>query len=322
MSKIKIGLIVLFAIFTSGMTLLTPVQATDWPNDTITILVGQKPGSGLDVSTRLMADAIQKELGVAVVVKNVPGAGGRVAYTQVYNAKPDGYLLTNVNVPTICIGEIVFGGAYKTLEFQYIYGWTEMPHVLAVTDDSPIKSLKDLIEKLKKERTTIATFGHGTSSHLQIAVFAKTLGVENNLATVHFSGGPRAMAALVGKNVDAAIIGSGGYARRPQNVRGLAYFAPKPDPYLSDHLKTVHELGYTQVPDITLMIGMVAPPHTPEAIVKKLSDVCVKVAKTPELQERFRKLKTDFSIHDYKDFRAFAKKRYEETKEMKEYLKK
>jgi tripartite-type tricarboxylate transporter receptor subunit TctC len=130
------------------------------------------------------------------------------------------------------------------------------------------------------------------------------------------------MAALVGKNVDAAIIGSGGYARRPQNVRGLTYFAPKPDQYLTDHLKTVHELGYTQVPNITLIIGIVAPPNTPEAITKKLSDTFVKVAKSPKLKDRFHKIKTDFSIHDYKDFTAFANKRYEETKKMKEYLKK
>ncbi|MCX7962565.1 MAG: tripartite tricarboxylate transporter substrate-binding protein, partial [Burkholderiales bacterium] len=71
------------------------VQAQPWPAKPPKIVVGYPPGGSGDFTTRLIADELSKEFGVAFVVENRPGAGGSIASEFVARAAPDGYTILN-----------------------------------------------------------------------------------------------------------------------------------------------------------------------------------------------------------------------------------
>ena len=76
-----------FALFLSAVS----VQAQEWPNKPITILMGFPAGSGVDVIARMLQPSLEKSLGQRLVIDYKPGAGGNVASEAVAHAKPDGY---------------------------------------------------------------------------------------------------------------------------------------------------------------------------------------------------------------------------------------
>src|ERR1700716_847051 len=70
-----------------------PLQAQTFPSEPITLIVAWPAGGGSDISMRLLADALSKQIKVPVVVLNKPGAGGAIGHREIVNAKPDGYTI-------------------------------------------------------------------------------------------------------------------------------------------------------------------------------------------------------------------------------------
>src|SRR5437763_15300542 len=70
-----------------------PLRAQTYPSEPITLIVAWPAGGGSDISMRLLADALSKQLKVPVVVLNKPGAGGAIGHREIANAKPDGYTI-------------------------------------------------------------------------------------------------------------------------------------------------------------------------------------------------------------------------------------
>ncbi len=84
-----------------------PVAAADnFPSKTISWLVPYSPGSGFDLHSRAMVRGLKKRLGVSVIIKNVPGAGGNIGWNLLWKAKPDGHTLAIVNIPGAIVSEL------------------------------------------------------------------------------------------------------------------------------------------------------------------------------------------------------------------------
>ena len=72
----------------------------EWPKDRpIEIVVAFAPGGSTDVMARAMQPFLEKELGAKTVIVNKPGASGEIAYTDLSQAKPDGYTFSFINTP-------------------------------------------------------------------------------------------------------------------------------------------------------------------------------------------------------------------------------
>src|SRR3981189_3190078 len=87
------GLLAFAAIgLTAGLTAIAAPgsQAQTFPSEPITMIVAWPAGGGSDISMRLLADALSKQIKVPVVVLNKPGAGGAIGHRETVNAKPDG----------------------------------------------------------------------------------------------------------------------------------------------------------------------------------------------------------------------------------------
>jgi tripartite-type tricarboxylate transporter receptor subunit TctC len=288
------------------------LAAAPYPNTTIKILCHQSVGGSVDTTARVLAEFASKRLNVPMVIDNVTGAGGRQAFTQLFTSKPDGYVLATVNSPTIQIGQLAFQGAYKSNEFTYVYGYIDTGHVLAVNEKSPIKTLEDLVKKLKAGRTTIATMGKGSSSHLQMAAFLEPLGVSQNGAYVHFEGSAPQLTALLGGNTDVALTGYGAYAKSAQGLRALAAFDNQRDGFLKE-VPIVAELGHRNVPVINQVWGFIAPPGMKAEEVKKLADAFDQGVQDKGVIEKFGKIALTPSRMMPEKFKTLAAEHYDLT---------
>src|SRR5262249_32538450 len=149
----------------------------------------------------------------------VLGAGGRVARTKLFTAKPDGYAMMTESAPGAAIDEIIGRASYKASEFVPIYGWSVVSWQICVKKDSPIQTFAQLVEECKRRRVVIGTIGRGGSSHIQLAALQKQL--EIPFGMVHFDGSGKAYPAVMGGHVDATISGPGSGSRMRESLHFL-----------------------------------------------------------------------------------------------------
>ncbi|MPZ39412.1 MAG: tripartite tricarboxylate transporter substrate binding protein [Rhizobiales bacterium] len=234
---------------------------------TIEITVLFPAGSSADVTARLLADGMSKELGTNVIVVNRPGAGGAIGYRHVAAQKPDGTALvwnSNSISTTFHSGSLPFDYKSFVAVAQVL---TESP-VVAVKSDAKWKSLKDLIAdgKARPKAITIGNSGVGSHTHISSVALFKPAGVE--AVDVPF-GAAQVVPSLLGGQVDAVVQLPASLAQyvKSKQVRFLAALVASRDPAFPD-VPTAREQGF----DVTLEAwrGIAAPTGTPVATVAAL----------------------------------------------------
>src|SRR5690349_24290899 len=123
-------------------------QAFPVKGRTITLIVPYAPGGVTDTGARLMAAGLEKELATSVVVLNKAGAASQIGLTELVRAKPDGYTLSYVVLPTVTTHYLVPGRdvPYTRTSFQPVAMHHFVPQTISVRTDSPYKTLADLVE--------------------------------------------------------------------------------------------------------------------------------------------------------------------------------
>src|SRR5262245_57144050 len=150
--------------------LVAPISAQEMPYPTkgpIEITVLFPAGSSADVTARLLAEGMAKQLSATVIVVNRPGAGGAIGYRHVAAQKPDGYSLvwnSNSISTTYHSGQLPFD--YR--EFDAVARVLVESVVVAVRAESPFKSLKDLVAEAKKKPKGVSVGHSGIGSHTHI----------------------------------------------------------------------------------------------------------------------------------------------------------
>ena len=137
-----------------------PLHAQDYPKGAVTLVIPLAPGDATDTSARAIADELSRELKVAIVPVNRPGAGGAVGTETVVKAKPDGYTIILTNNAALVFRSILDP---NTANYNPLTDLTPLglamrsPSVLAVRGDAPYKSLAELVATRKKIRTACAS---------------------------------------------------------------------------------------------------------------------------------------------------------------------
>ncbi|HVZ01675.1 MAG TPA: tripartite tricarboxylate transporter substrate binding protein [Dongiaceae bacterium] len=181
-----------------------PVFAEDYPSRPIKVLIGFPAGSSIDVNLRTFMPALQKVLGVPVVVENRPGAGGAVAWNDVANARPDGYTLGSVNYPAIA-GVYATGGLpFDPMEkFAFLGNIIYEANIIAVGKNSPYKSLSEMVDYLKANPSGLSYGSDGIASLDGLVALAVGSKAGVKFRSVNFEGSSDALAALLGGHIDA-----------------------------------------------------------------------------------------------------------------------
>ena len=201
--------------------------------DELRIIAPAAPGGGWDQTARAMQEAIQSGGAVkAVTVENVPGAGGTVGLAQLAGQEQgkDNVLMVN---GLVMMGAILTNKSAVTLDNTTpIARLTGEYEVIVVPGSSEIKTLADLVAKLKADPGSVAWGGGsaGGTDHILAGLIAKAAGADvSKLNYVPFSGGGEALAAVMGGHVVAGISGYSEWSGQIQTgeLRALAISAPE-----------------------------------------------------------------------------------------------
>jgi len=250
--------------------------AADYPTKPISLINPMPPGGTLDIQARAFAPVAEKMLGQPVVVVNKTGATGMVGGLAGAQADPDGYTLTvgSVNIPNALEWELANGRKppFTRHDFVCIGTFTMSPTLLIVPNESPYKTLADLIAAAKAKPGQLAFSSGGLygMSHLPVEIFARAAGVK--FRHVPYGGGGPSLTAVVGNQVDF----SANYPAntlpllRGKKLRALAIIGGKRLRSASD-IPTVKELGVDA--EYYGWVGLLAPVKTPKPIVDKLRQV-------------------------------------------------
>jgi len=258
--------------------------AQAYPTQFVKWIIYQSAGGLIDTSSRMLQQYVAEQ-GINTVFDYVRGASGRIARTQLYRSKPDGYTIMTEALPEEVLGEVVYNADYKVKELQPVIGWFVNAFNLYVRKDSKIQTFDDLIRRARSQRVTVATLGHGGPSHLQIMLLRSALNLD--LLPVPFAGGAPAFVALLGGHVDMAIGGSS-TARQADKINFITVFRDGRDPALPS-VPTVAELGH-KIPPINEVIYISTGPGVPADRIQHLTQAFTKAIENPEQLEKQRKV--------------------------------
>ncbi|HET7672680.1 MAG TPA: tripartite tricarboxylate transporter substrate binding protein, partial [Burkholderiales bacterium] len=242
-------------------------------------------GSG-DFLTRLAADELGKDLGVAVVVENKPGAGGNIAHEFVARSPNDGY--TVLNATHMAINRAL----YKSLtydpdkDFAAVTKLATGPTLICVNNSVPIKDLKELIAYAKANPGKLfhAAAGYGSAPHLASVLFESVAGIK--FTHVQFKGGgPATQSLLAGDTqVNFATAPTVMGFVRANRLRALAVSSAKASPAVPG-IPGSEEAGLPGY-DFTFWFGLFVPAGTPPAAIQRLHGAMAKGLAKQEVRDK------------------------------------
>jgi putative tricarboxylic transport membrane protein len=190
-----------------------------WASSNIKMMIPANPGGGWDSTGRALGKALQ-EAGSAstVTFENKGGAAGAIGLAQFFNAsKGDPNALMVMGA--VMLGGIITGKPPVSItQITPIARLTTEFNVFVLPADSPFKTMKDVVEQLKKDPGSVKWGGgsRGSTEHIAAAQIAQAVGVQpSKINYVPFRGGGEATAAILGGNVT---VGGSGYSEFQQYI--------------------------------------------------------------------------------------------------------
>lgn len=271
------------AAVAAGAAIATPALAAS----VLKFIYPYAPGSGGDILVRVLADDLEKKLGVSAIVENKPGADGRIGVREVKHAAPDGDTLLFTPFGTM----VLFPSVFKSLPYDPFKDF--VPVTQAITFDfglaagpmSGTKTLAELTDWLKKnpEKGNVGVPGLGALPHLLPIKFAADAGVK--IQAVAYKGtAPALTAAMAGEvALVCAPLADLVAQHKAGAVHVLAVSGKKRSPYLPD-VPTFVEQGYKI--EGSGWYAIFAPANTPADVVAKLNKSLVQAIHSESFQQR------------------------------------
>jgi len=292
---LSIGLFASSSIASSQSILRPEGVPEDYPNKEIEFIYGFSPGSLNDAYIRLLTNKIQELEGwnKGFIISYKEGAGGRISWSAIANAKPDGYVIgfvpTAAFVPAVA-EDVDFG--FDT--YSYVFNMMADPGAIGVSIDSPYNSLQELIDATKENPGKLS-FGV-TSVTGQEGLTLKLIkkAADANFKIIAFNGANEVMASVIGKHVDAFCLNVGDTTNFIEDgkIKVLATGADERSVFLPD-VPTYQEAGYDVVQ--VNMRSFAGPAGIPEPIRKYLENCFMAAAEDPEVVKKA----TDLSVPVY-----------------------
>ncbi len=301
----------LMAVTAAALPLLFGLApaAAEYPDHPVKVVVPFAAGGPTDVMARLIAQKLSESLKQQFYVENRPGAGGNIGMSEVARAKPDGYTLLVASSSFVVNPSLYAHNPYDPYkDFAPITLAAASPNILVVNASFPAKSVKELIDLLKKEpgKYTIANPGVGTTPQLAAELFKLTFKLEQT--SVPFNGAaPAIQSAIAGHT---PVVFSALPPTSPQvkagTLRGLAVTSAKRSAALPD-VPTMAEAG-VQGQESETMQGVFAPGGTPKQIVDVLNKEIAKAMAMADVKEKCDQLGFDPVANSSEQFAAYVKK--------------
>ena len=268
----------------------TPVNAADYPNKSINIIVPFNPGGGADTSQRTFNKFAGPIVGQSLVVINKPGAGGTRGWAELVRKKADGYTMAIVTPPFNIIPALARPKqtGYTLDQFTNICIYAVVPDVLLVRSDSPWKTLGDLVKdpKSRTGKLKVANTGKLGADLMTTLLIEDATGIK--MTKVPFTGGSKSFKAILSGTVEV-MVGSAKFAAKGKGrLRTLGVSSAKRSPSLKD-VPTFKEQSYNVVSE--RFRAFAGPKGLPKNIVDYWGNVCKKVTENAGFRAAMKKIK-------------------------------
>ena len=252
----------------------------------IRIIVPFPPGGSADVLARILSNQITETSGQTVIVDNRPGAGASIAYELAARAAPDGNTLV-IASNSVVINPLLKKTNYSVLtSYEPVCNLVSSPLIFVVNNASPYRTIGDLVTEAhaKPGTLTLAALGPATTQHIAFEQFQ--LATKSEIIFVPYPGGAPAVNALLGQQVESALVNYSEAAEQIKagKLRALATASGNRIKPLPD-LPTVAESGYADY-ESEVWLGLLAPAKTSADKISQLAGLFVSAMKAPGIEAK------------------------------------
>lgn len=278
-------------VLLSMLLVTSPAFTESYPERNIRMIVPYPAGGSTDILARAILQPMAEILGKPIIIDNKSGAGGIIGTTEATRAVPDGYTIVFGNLGPNALN----ASLYKQLAYDPVRDFVPVsqvvgvPFLLVTSPSTGIGSVADLIERGKKDPTslTYASVGIGSASHVTAELFRRQAGIE--MRHIPYRGGAPATTDTLAGGVSAYFITplEGLSQVEAGSLKSLGISTASRSPLFPGMPTIIETLPGFQV---VVWFGILAPAGTPPAIVAKLNDAITGAVATASVQETLKKL--------------------------------
>jgi tripartite-type tricarboxylate transporter receptor subunit TctC len=291
-----------------GALVAFAAHSQTYPSRPITMIVPFAPGGIADITARPFAAAMSRLLGQSVIVENKAGAGGAVGHAQVARAAPDGYtiMMALSSIAIIPVADEVNGRqpTYKMSDFMPLALVSADPTVLMVPQDSPWKTLKDLVADARGRPGKISYSSSGIygTTHSCFEMLAQAAGIML-LHVPYKGGGPAMTAALAGEvMITAQSPGVANPHVKSGKMRLLGSWGGKRIPTLAE-VPTMIEQGFDA--EFYIWAALFAPAGLTQDVATRLRTVARQVVQEQDFKQAMTGMNTPIDYREGAELEAF-----------------
>ena len=241
-----------------------------WPDKPIRLVLPFSAGGPGDITARLIAQGLGKQLNQSVIVDNKPGAGGIIGSDFVAKSAPDGYTLLIAGNGAVANALLRTKMPYADSDLVPVVEGNTAPSVMVASASAGFRDLKELQAYGKRKGViTFGTAGAGSTGHFVGEMVGAALGVP--VTIVHYKSGSETVNAIVGGQIDMASeapVGVMGYVKGGK-LWAVAVTDDKRTAVLAD-VPTTTEQGFPAI-QMQHWGGLFAPRGTPPAVLDRIA---------------------------------------------------
>lgn len=259
------------------------IHAQEWPTRGVTIVAPLSAGGPSDAVARLIASELAHHVPRSVIVENRIGAGGNIGAEFVANAKPDGNTLL-LALGSLVTNPLFFKGSRDPLDYEPVIQLTSGYFVLLTSNKSGLKSVAELVERIKSKPNTVKCGSAGGLTTLACELLRMQAGA--GLAVVHYKGAADAMRDLQGGDIDVLLefVNTAMAHVKSGRARAIAVSGTEKGRGEFPDLPTVSEV----VPNFEMLgwHGILAPKGTPAETISAINTAFNKALQSKEVKEK------------------------------------
>jgi len=303
------------AVGAMALALASTAALAEYPERPINMVIPYGAGGATDISARTIAEPLGKAVGKPLIMANVTGAGGATGSVAVQNAKADGYTMLFARVGSHSVNPAMKATLpYKLDDFRFVTVYEINPVACAVRPDSGIKTMDDLIAKVKEGGVSFSSSGVGSLLHLAGVFVLNEFGVENPVdAATHIpqKGGGEAATAVLNGTATFICTNTSALASFVTNKQLTPLMVTTAEPVVGFDAPTSADLGKPNLQQLVGWTGIAGPAGLPDDVADKWGKWMADAIEGGDFREKMEARGSVIDLMGPEDANAFIQSQYE-----------